>query len=145
MDDEQVPSFSEKADLALSGLGEKKITFPAEEELTVTVLREFPLLQEGGGFEILRSNGKFLKPLPSPLKGYTVEFLRGVLAQAKGYIRPLQRNLMLEKTEVGLTSKANYCKYLYIFIYFFFSFLYDVPWGRRGVGWGWYSGKGVGI
>lgn len=99
---QHVPSFAEKAELALSGLGEKKISFPANENFDASINREFPSLREGGGYQVLRSNAKILQSLPTPKGGYSVEYLKGVLAQAKGYIRPLQKDLTLMKQEVDI-------------------------------------------
>ena len=59
---------------------------------------EFPNLRQDGGFEFLRCERKYLGVVPSPPGGYTVEYLRGTLNQAKGYIRSLQRDLTEEPT-----------------------------------------------
>lgn len=95
--DQTVPSsFVEKETLAIAGLGERKIAFPAGKGCRVlvdTIEREFPKLKQGGGFEVLRSDGKSLRVIPPPPGGYAVEYLRGTLNQVKGYIEPLQRNL----------------------------------------------------
>ncbi|KAJ7386041.1 hypothetical protein OS493_012375 [Desmophyllum pertusum] len=64
---------------------------------------EFPKLKQGGSFEILRNNGRFLRVIPPPPGSYTVEYLRGTLNQAKGYIRPSQQNL----SEEAITSEEN--------------------------------------
>lgn len=96
VDDQTVPSFVEKGTLAQAGLGERKIAFPAGKGCGVlvdTIEGEFPKLKQGGGFEVLRSDGKSLRVIPPPPGGYAVEYLRGTLNQAKGYIQPLQRNL----------------------------------------------------
>ena len=98
-DDCTPPSCNERATLAIAGLGEKKVSFSLNgdaSDFTSTILKEFPKLTGGGGFEILRQDsgsGKILKPLPVPPSGYSAEFIKGVIAQAKAYLRPLQRNL----------------------------------------------------
>ena len=65
-----------------------------------TMYREFPNLREGGRFEVLRSSGKFLQAIPIPSGGYSVDYLKSVLAQAKCYVRPLQMDLNLHREEV---------------------------------------------
>ena len=92
-----VPTFAEKAELALSGIGEKKISFPPYETFEETMYREFPNLREGGGFEVLRGSGKLLQSIPIPSGGYSVDYLKSVLAQAKCYVRPLQMDLILNR------------------------------------------------
>ena len=91
-----VPTFVDKGKLAIAGLGEKKVSFPQGKGCKVfidSIEGEFPKLKDGGGFEILRADGKDLRLIPPPPGGYTVEYMRGVLNQAKGYIRPLQKDL----------------------------------------------------
>ena len=64
-----------------------------------SIIRAYPKLSSGGGFELLRScdgNIKELAVIPPPSGGYTVSYLKSIMAQAKVYIRPLQRNLSLE-------------------------------------------------
>jgi hypothetical protein len=97
---DHLPTFAEKAELALSGIGEKKISFPPYETFDETIYREFPNLREGGGYEVLRSSGKNLQAIPMPSGGYSVDYLKGVLAQAKCFIRPLQMDLILTEEEV---------------------------------------------
>ena len=67
VDTGHMPSLTEKAELpAFAGLGEKKITFTEAECVSDSFFREFSKLHDGSGFEDLRSNGKFLTPLPTP-------------------------------------------------------------------------------
>ena len=101
VDDQTVPSFLGKGKLAIAGLGERKVSFPPGKGCKVLIdalEEEFPKLRQGGGFEILRCEGKSLRVIPPPPGGYTVDYLRGTLNQAKGYIRPLQRDLPKEAT-----------------------------------------------
>lgn len=96
-----MPTFAEKAELALSGIGEKKISSPPlYETFEETLYREFPNLREGGGFEVLRGSGKLLQSIPIPSGGYSVDYLKSVLAQAKCYVRPLRMDLILNREEV---------------------------------------------
>ena len=48
---------------------------------------------EGGGYELLRTVPNVIPP---PQGGYTVEYLKNIVSQAKVYIRPLQKNLSLD-------------------------------------------------
>ncbi len=98
----EVPTTSEKINLSFAGLGEKKVVFDKDGKATHVyekLVAEYPLLAEGGGFEVLRTtanSSKMLTPLPVPPGGYTVPYLKSVLGQARGFIRPLQTNLKLQ-------------------------------------------------
>lgn len=93
------PTAAEKIELTLTGLGEKKISFPNNGkavQIHEKVIETFPALE--AGYEILRSGdgrAKELILIPMPPNGFTVEYLRSVMGQAKGYIRPLQRDIFL--------------------------------------------------
>ncbi len=65
------------------------------EEIKWEILDKFPKLNNAGGFELLRVDGKqrCLEVIPIPPGGYTVEFLKDVIQQAKVYIRPIQTDL----------------------------------------------------
>ena len=97
----EVPSAKEKISLSLAGLGEKKIVLNKDGKASHVydkLLDEFPPLAEGGGFEILRTteqSSKILTPLPIPPGGYAVPYLKSILGQARGFIRPLQKDLRL--------------------------------------------------
>ena len=95
-----MPTFAEKAVLTLSGIGEKKILFPPYETFNETIDHAFPNLREGGGYKVLRSSGKNLQSIPMPSGGYSVDYLKVVLAQVKCFIRPLQMDLILTQEEV---------------------------------------------
>ena len=93
-----VPSREEKVILKEAGLGEKKITFEkygGYQQLQSSLLKEFPKLSEGGGFQLLRSSGarRSLDLIPIPTMGYRIPYLKDCLGQAIGYIRPLQKDL----------------------------------------------------
>ena len=82
------PLTSERIDLSLNGLGEKKLSFPKEgnaAEVHETILVAFPPL--GEGYEILHAGegrSKQLLLIPMPLNGFSISYLQSVLGQAKG-------------------------------------------------------------
>ena len=82
VDDCVVPTFVAKGKLAIAELGEKKVDFPPGKSCKVfidSIESEFPKLKDGGGFEVVRADGKNLRLIPSPPGGYTVEYMRGIL------------------------------------------------------------------
>jgi len=93
------PSTSERIELTLNGLGEKKIIFPKDGnagDVHEKILECFPALR--GGYELLRAGdgrSKDLILIPMPHNGYDVAYLKSVLGQAKGYLRPLQEDIPL--------------------------------------------------
>lgn len=102
IDQETVPSREEKNRLNNAGLGEKKVVFGDKrgswEHVKSVLEKEFPKLKDvNGAFEIMRSSGnrRSLELVSIPSMGYTVPFLKEILGQAIGYIRPLQKNLDL--------------------------------------------------
>ena len=103
--DSIVPSREKKRLLKDGGLCEKKVVFNDKKgsfsHVKTTLEREFSQLQDlNGAFEILRSCGsrRLLEIIPIPPQGYTVPMLKEALGQAIGYVRPLQKNLKLKKT-----------------------------------------------
>ena len=65
------------------------------------LIESFPVLKECGGYEIMRSvvgSCKLLEVymLLVPPGGYNVPYLKSCLLQAKGYTRPIQKQLSLE-------------------------------------------------
>ena len=57
-----------------------------------------PRLSEGGGYELLRTKQNTnceLCVIPPPPGGYTVDYLKNMVSQAKIYIRPIQKDLPL--------------------------------------------------
>ncbi|KAK2564475.1 G2/M phase-specific E3 ubiquitin-protein ligase [Acropora cervicornis] len=102
------PSTSERIDLSLNGLGEKKLSFPKEgnsAEVHETILVAFPAL--GEGYEILcagEGRSKQLLLIPMPPNGFSVSYLQSVLGQAKGYLRPLQRDIVMETRQGSIAS-----------------------------------------
>ena len=108
------PSTSERIDLSLNGLGEKKLSFPKEgnsAEVHETILAAFPVL--GEGYEILRAGegrSKQLLLIPMPPNGFSVSYLQSVLGQAKGYLRPLQRDIVMETRQGSIASPDKVCQ-----------------------------------
>ena len=82
-----------------AGLGHRKISLwehGESNELHHELMEIFPQLRDAGGYELLRTaehSTKDLQVIPPPTGGYTVSFLKAVVAQAKVYIRPLQKDL----------------------------------------------------
>ena len=97
-DQECIPEASERAELHLAGLGEKKIQLSTDSDANAIhfeLLEQFPKLSGGGGYELLRSE-RGQKLLTVPASGYTVSYLKTVAHSAKIYVRPLQRDLSIE-------------------------------------------------
>ena len=96
-----VPTYAEKHDLQRAGLGDKKLTFPKNDQATCLrdkLFEAYPKLQDGGGFELLRSSytqRSVLEVIPAPAEGYTSRYMadEAGLGQATCYIRPIQKDL----------------------------------------------------
>ena len=96
------PSSMEKIDLIRAGLGPKKIPFldfgePFEFHDEIT--SAFPKLRNAGGYELLRTqqhNNRELFVISPPSDGYTAEYLRRIVGQAKVFVRPIQKDLSLD-------------------------------------------------
>lgn len=83
------------------------------------ILEAFPILKTAGGYEILKTGergNRQLMVLSMPRGGYTVPYLKATIASAKGYIRPLQKDLVStpspeqEQMQVGVfLSPAKSC------------------------------------
>ena len=110
---------SGKITLSFAGLGEKKVVFQKDGKASHAfekLVEEFPPLAEGGGFEILRTtenSARKLTALPVPPGGYTVPYLKSILGQARGFIRPLQKDLCLQEHaafQVSLKKRYYYRK-----------------------------------
>ena len=106
-DDDTAPGSKYRASLQLAGLGEKRLSvdlYADTRELHDDILFNFPKLIDAGGYELLRSStagpGKELEIIPQPGDGYTVEYLKAVVHQAKVFIQPLQQNLELSSDRV---------------------------------------------
>lgn len=105
---EEIPSGRDRAELQLAGLGEKQISlslFGDANDLHSELLLEYPKLEFSGGYELLRqSNGRQLEEIPSPRGGYTAQFLKTVVHNAKVYIRPIQQSLDMGFTLSNVSS-----------------------------------------
>ena len=101
-DQVSAPKASERISLTMAGLGEVKIVFNKEgnaQHVHGKILETFPALSDAGGYDILRMNDgntRQLIEIPCPSKGFTVQYLKSALGQAKGFLRPIQKNLDLE-------------------------------------------------
>ena len=111
------PSSLEAGELLRAGLGKKHLAFfemGDSSDVHAEILDAFPQLSDGGGYELLRvgdtgGQRSQLRVIPPPSEGYTVNYLREVLRQAKVYVRPLQRDLPLTiDNSCTSVSKVNY-------------------------------------
>ncbi|CAB4009770.1 Hypothetical predicted protein [Paramuricea clavata] len=107
--------------MALGGLGEKTITFAKggnSEHVHEKILEAYPFLANVGGYQILRTGecgNRQLIMLPIPPGGYTVAFLKSTLASAKGYIRPFQKEIIVDhgsviggvQSQISMSSKVE--------------------------------------
>ena len=96
-DADSVPNVEQKIQLSLAHLGERKLIFAKDgnaQNVHEKILEAYPQLGECGGYDIMRiEKARSLIKVPMPTGGYTVQFLRSVLGQAKAFIRPIQRNI----------------------------------------------------
>ena len=99
------PSPMDKAALIRAGLGPKKLRLldsGDNVEFHNTIMSSFPPLSDGGGYELLRTKqdtNRVLCVIPPPSGGYTVEYLKNMVSQAKIYIRPIQKDLPMSPIE----------------------------------------------
>ena len=99
---EEPPTPFEKAELIRAGLGPKNLSFfedGSTKEFKQEILSSFPKLRDGGGFELLRTatrNSKILCIIPHPPGGYTAEYVKSIVCQAKVYVCPIQKDLSSE-------------------------------------------------
>ena len=95
-------SAHEREALILSGLGEKKVTIPSIDcswdDFKDVLIAEFPKLSSIGGFEILRCipNSKELE-IMSPSISQSPNLLKGVIANGRIFIRPIQKDIELDE------------------------------------------------
>ena len=95
------------------GLGRKTLHLLENgdsDDLHEAVMDAFPSLKNASGYELLRLDENFrrvLEVIPSPPNGYNAEFLKESVHHAKIYIRPMQRNLPLEKLPPDMVSKTK--------------------------------------
>ena len=114
------PPPMDKALLIRAGLGPRKLSlfeYGESFEFHESIMSAFPRLAEGGGYELLRTKqntNRELCVIPPPPGGYTVDYLKNMVSQAKIYIRPIQKNLPLtplleENNEVYTVCPSIQC------------------------------------
>ena len=92
----------ERETLVASGLGEKKVVIPnidcSWDDFKDVLCMEFPKLKSIGGFEILRCipNTKDLEVISSTIS-QSPKLLKGVIANGRIFIRPIQKDLVLDE------------------------------------------------
>ena len=103
--DQEVPTTSGKITLSLQGLAKKRSYFKRMEKAAMfskSSWKNFLPWLKVGDFKFLeqrKNSARKLTALPIPPGGYTVPYLKSILEQARGFIRPLQRDLCLQKHE----------------------------------------------
>ena len=120
--DETVPDANERVTLKMAGLGERRFAIDVAstaQDLCDALDSQFPRLVNGGGFELLRASEgcpRELEVIPIPDDGYTAEYLKAIVYNAKLYIRPLQTDLSLEPCtgDVSTAVGINRLPALYI-------------------------------
>ena len=107
----QVPTSSaDKEELINAGLGEMRVDIPNVEcstkEFHEVILKSYPKLREGGGFEFLQCipNSRVLEPISSTV-ARSPRLLKSVVNTGRIYIRPLQKNLDLSGMEDTFSSQ----------------------------------------
>ena len=122
------PSASQRIELSLNGLGERKIEFPKSgtgPQVHEAVVATFPQLGEIG-YELMRcaeGRSKSLLKILMPSNGFSVDFLKSALGQAKGYIRPLQKDIPLEKkVNQTVETPTNKVRFAFFSLYVFHIF-----------------------
>ena len=82
-------------------------------------MNAFPNLKEGGVC-VGDSGGQrnTLQLIPSPPEGYTVNYVKEVVRQAKVYIHPVQRNLSLQPkpSQSDIVSFFDVCKSMTLYV-----------------------------
>ena len=116
------PSPMEKADLIRAGLGPRKLSlfeFGDSSQFHDDVIAAFPALAEGGGYELMRTkqnNSRELCVIPPLSGGYTAEYLKAIVGQAKLYIRPIQKDLCMTPISDSDTSVSRTMPFVYILL-----------------------------
>ena len=113
------PTPMDKANLIRAGLGPRKLSlfeFGDSAQFHDDMIAAFPKLREGGGYELMRTqqnNNRELCVIPSLSGGYTAEYLKAIVGQAKVYIRPIQQDLstspMSDDSEVSVSRNSPLC------------------------------------
>ena len=101
--DSESPSPNYKQQLNQAGMGEKKLVFEKNTSCSYfhdKLLEAFPKILKEGGYELLRAKYRSTSKLeilqPKSRSGHNVSDLKEMIASAKVYIRPIQRDLSLE-------------------------------------------------
>ena len=102
-----------------SGLGKKNLSFLEDadsDEIKLEIADKFPKLKESGGYELLRvgARNRKLEVIPIPPGGYTVQYLKDVVQQAKVYIRPIQADLDLAVDSMVTCNVSSYASILLV-------------------------------
>jgi len=94
--------------LTLNNLGEKRIEFPRDgngAQVHEAIISTFPSL--ASGYQLLRNSegrGKELLKIPMPASGFSIDYLKSVLGQANGFLRPLQKDIVLVGESASTSS-----------------------------------------
>lgn len=120
--DSEVPSTGCKTQLLNASLVEKKITFEKKSRCSYfhkKLLESYPKLKEGGGCELMctkfRSTSKLEILQPKGNTGHNVLDLKEMVASARIYVPPHQKDLSLEQTEQA--SLGSYSLTISILLY----------------------------
>ena len=104
-------------------MGRKQLSlfdYDGATELHSEIMYAFPILKDGGGYELLRVSGSgarsALHVIPQPAQGYTVPYLKEVVRQAKVYIRPLQRDLQLIPDVTSVSDLVMISMYTVVYV-----------------------------
>lgn len=112
-DDDSAPDSTERMKLKLVGLGEKRFVMDTKvtaQGLIHELEYQFPKLKDSGGIELLRSDENHqrdLEVIEMPAGGYTCEYLRAIVSNAKLYIRPIQINLSMDPSNDVSQNDVN--------------------------------------
>ena len=112
--DDAVPDATDRVKLKLAGLGERRFTTDANstaQELYYELEFQFPKLKDSGGFELMRmveGSQRELEVIEMPASGYTCDFLKAVVHNAKLYIRPLQSDLSLDQCHPNVSLRCTH-------------------------------------
>ena len=59
---------------------------------------------------------KILEVVPVPPSGYNVQYLKSILSQAKAYVRPIQKHLLLEPLSTEVVSSDVIFEILLVYL-----------------------------
>lgn len=72
------------------------------------MIDNYPKLASAGGYELLRQGaGRQLEEIPIPPAGYSADYLKSVVHNAKVYVRPLQTSLNLTASPCNVRYIAS--------------------------------------